>query len=544
MLNKLSKDFPKELFEDELKVLESAITNITDDKYKDNELLPKYRELAEYYNKLLNLTCKAFKISDMQGVDLKRRESEIKSLLDNSNQGFLTFGEDLLVDREYSSECTRIFGRGVAGVCILELLSGFNDEQNKLFSEVFENIFKIDDMDTRYSYISKLSNIVKINDRYVSIKYRIISRFDYELENDIMMLVLTDITEKQKAEDQVLYLSFHDKLTSLYNRAYIDSIISQVQAAHNLPISVIMADMNGLKLTNDVFGHESGDKLLISLSKVLLRCCRRSDIVARWGGDEFLIILPGADSGTCEKVCERIKKMCSKTEPNPVELSVSIGFATTESLDAKVYELFSIAEDRMYSNKVVESRNVRKKIIMSMERILHTKCFESYEHVERLKRIGLGFAACLELHPDSIEMANLPLLATLHDIGKVTVPENILGKKGPLNDGERKIMQSHTEVGFRMAQSIEEPVLAQAILSLREHWDGGGYPQGLKGEQIPLISRIISIVDAYDVMTHDQPYKNKITRDQALHELERCSGCQFDPNLVKVFLNNIDRITG
>lgn len=538
----LNKDFQRELFENELKVLKQAEACIADEKYRDNELLPKYEYLAADYSKLLNLTSKAFKISDTQGMDLKRRESEIKSLLDNSNQGFLTFGKDLFVDREYSQECIRIFGGRIANCSILELLCGSNAKQNEIFANVFQSVFETGDMDLRLSYISKLPNFIKINDKYVNIKYKIISGNELALEDDIIMLVLTDITEKRKTEDLVLYLSLHDKLTSLYNRAYIDTIIPQLEDSSNLPLSVIMADMNGLKLTNDVFGHESGDKLLVKLSNILVKCCRKSDIVARWGGDEFLIILPGANSHVCEKVCSRIKNLCIEGEPDPIELSVSLGWATTEGSNARISELFGIAENIMYSSKVTESKDIRKKIVLSMEKILHTRCLESYGHVERIKNSVLNLAKCIKPAPSSIEMANLPLLSTLHDIGKVAIPREILAKKGPLTDNERKIMQNHTQIGFRMAQSIEEPVLAQAILAMRERWDGKGYPYGLKAEQIPLISRIVAIVDAYDVMTHDRPYKKKMSKDEAVAELEKCGGQQFDPGLVRLFIDKLESI--
>lgn len=527
------------LFKNEYEKLQSARNDISDERYHNNELLPKYAQLTSDYGKLLTLTSKIFKISDTQGRDLKRRENEIKNLLDNSSQGFLTFGADLLVDREYSQECTRIFNKKIANCSIIELLSGPNTVQNELFADVFKEVFQTNDMDSRLSYLEKLPGVISVNNIYISIKYRIISHSEFETTEDMIMLILTDITEKRKAEDQVLYLSYHDKLTSLYNRAYVDSILPQLNTSASFPLSVIMADMNGLKLTNDVFGHETGDKLLASLANIFTSCCRKSDIIARWGGDEFLIILPGADQTVSERICGRIKKACSEVVPEPIELSVSLGAATMENSSASLSELFGIAENMMYSNKLVESKGVRKKIILNLEKSLHSKSYEDFEHVKRVKTLAMHFAKCLGLDSESLDMANLPLLASLHDIGKVAIPKEILCKRGPLTDNEWKIIKSHSEIGFRMAQSIEEPILAQAILSMRERWDGKGYPYGLKGEQIPLVTRIISIIDAYDVMTHDRPYKEKLSAEEAIIELKRCSGSQFDPSLIEVFLGNI-----
>lgn len=538
----LLKNSQKDLFEKELAILEDAHGNLLNTIYKDNELLSKYSDLISAFYKLLKLTSKAFKISDIQGRDLKRRENDIKNLLDNSNQGFLTFGKDMLVDREYSSECLRIFNKKIAHINIVELISGQNDEQNKLFENIFKNTFEVEDIALKLSYIKQLPTIIKINENYINIKYKLIDRLEYETENDIIMLILTDITDKRKAEDQVLYMSYHDKLTSLYNRAYIDSIIPELQSSPNLPFSVVMADMNGLKLTNDVFGHQSGDKLLCGLAGIFLSCCRKSDIVARWGGDEFLILLPGADSIVCEKICRRITAMCKEVIPEPIELSVSLGMATTESTSMKISDLFSIAENMMYSNKLVESKKVRRDIILRMEKVLHEKCFESYDHNERVKMASINIAKLMGMKQESIEIINLTMLASLHDIGKIAIPREILCKSSPLTNNEWKIVQSHSEIGYRMAQSIEEPILAQAILAMRERWDGSGYPYSLKAEKIPLISRIVAIVDAYDAMTHERPYRDKKGRDEALLELKRCSGSQFDPDIVKLFLDNIEGI--
>lgn len=538
----IDNNIHKELFKNELEILDTVMKDLSNEVYDDNELLPKYRKLASGYDKLLSLTSKVFKISDTQGRDLKRRENEIKNILDSSNQGFLTFGQSLLVNREYSFECVKIFGKKIAGIKIIELLSGFNIQQNELYASVFKDVFITEDDNLKFTYLESLPNVIKINNSFININYKFIKHTEFEAEEDMIMLVLTDITEKRKAEDQVLYLSYHDKLTSLYNRAYIDNIIPQLQSSVSLPLSIIMADMNGLKLTNDVFGHEMGDKLLVSLSNVFLKCCRKSDIVARWGGDEFLIILPSADSEVCEKICSRIKRTCCEVVFDPIELSVSLGTATMESTGTNISELFGIAENIMYSNKLVESKDIRKKIIMNMEKILHSKCYEDFEHINRVKAASINLAKCFKLESESIDFSNLSLLASLHDIGKAAIPKEILGKKGPLTDNEWKIMRRHTEIGFRMAQSIEEPILAQAILSMRERWDGKGYPYGLKGIQIPLISRIVSIIDAFDVMTHERPYRQKFSREEALDELKKYSGSQFDPTLVENLMVNIDAV--
>lgn len=537
---KLNND---ELFGNEYNILQSAKADLQDSGYIIDELIEKYKILTANYEKLLRLTIKAVNISDLQGKELKRREYEIRNLLDNSNQGFLTFGRDLIVDREYSSECTKLFGQKIANMNILDLLHRENSEQNYIFNLVINDIFDEKDEEIKLSYLQKLPSLLIINDKYVNVNYKIINYEEGMKDSESIMLILTDITEKKRAEDEILYLSYHDKLTNLYNRAYIDKVIPQLQEEANMPLSVIMADMNCLKLTNDVFGHENGDKLIVNAANIFLKCCRSTDVIARWGGDEYVIILQNTSNAQCKKICDRIKVMCSDLEPNPIELSVSLGIATTESPNTSISELFNIAENNMYSNKLLESKGVRRDIILKLEKTLHERCFEDCGHNNRVRNMAKNFGKLLNFGENSSEMINLLRLASLHDIGKVSVPREILGKKGELTQAEMKIAKGYTETGFRLAQSIEEPMLAQAILGLRERWDGEGYPHGIKDYNIPLISRIISILDSYDVMTHQRPYKEALNKEEALKEIESNSGKQYDPMLVDKFIENIGVIS-
>lgn len=530
--------FDRNLFEKEIRILEAALAEIAGGELKDDELLPKYKEMVSNYEKLLVLNQKIFKISDIQAKILINRESEIKNLLDNAGQGFLTIGKELNVKGEYSAECIRIFGRKIGKANILTLLTSEDDEQNKIFAAVLEKIWQTEDEVLQRSYLDKLPGMVKVNECRLTVEYRLVNTNEGGRE-PLLMLILTDVTEKHKAQEILAYLSYHDKLTSLYNRAYIDTWLAKFQPCRHSPLSVIVADVNGLKLTNDVFGHAQGDRLLVQCARVLARSCRKDDIVARWGGDEFLILLPATDAAACAKVCARIKAACAREKGLPIELSVSLGMAVQQRPDTGISDLLKSAEKSMYSNKLRESKQVRRKIIMNMEEILHTRCFEDRGHLTRVKTLAFNFAKYLGFLPGSIEMQNLTLLAALHDIGKAAIPEEILGKPGPLSKDEWKIMQNHSETGFRMAQSIGETAVAEAILALHERWDGRGYPLGLHKEQIPLLARLFAIVHTYDVMTRDRPYRRALSREEALKELEKGGGSQFDPGLTRLFLNNV-----
>ncbi len=525
-----------ELFHAEMDVLHKAQQNIYSQENEGNPLIVQFTELTENYRKLLKLSGKIVSISDKQQWHLKHIESSLKDILDNAGQGFLTFGEDLRVNKLYSAECANIFDTPIENSNIIELLvPGNQEEQKEKFAAVFNEVFQADDDKSRFIALYQLPKRIEINDKHISIEYKVIKQFDQENERDAIMLILSDISEKYAAEKQILFLSYHDKLTGLFNRAYIDSILLELDNERELPISLIMADMNGLKLSNDIFGHALGDQLLINIAQVFNECCRQSDIIARWGGDEFIIILPKTNQQACEAICKRIKSTCLKSMHDPIELSVSLGTATRNNLKDDMMDCFRRAESAMYENKLLESKDNRQRIISNLEKKLWQIEHENEDHCDRIAVMVEKLADLLHLAPN--EKINLRRLAYLHDIGKVMVPMEILNKPANLNSEEWTIIQKHSDVGYRMAMAINEPQLAKAILFHHEHYNGGGYPQGLKGEEIPLMSRILGVVEAYDAMTNDRPYKTAISSEEAAIELENGSGSQFDPLIVDLFLS-------
>jgi len=347
--------------------------------------------------------------------------------------------------------------------------------------------------------------------------------------------IVRDITEKMKTEEKLKYLSFHDKLTGLYNRAYFESELDRLDTKRQLPISIIISDLNSLKLVNDAFGHEEGDKLLKRVANMIKNFFRAEDIIARWGGDEFSIILPKTIKKTAEDIVSRIRKECKKTRSSKIPLSISIGVATKEKPNQNIQSIIREAEDNMYRNKLLEKDSITHSLISSLETSLFEKSHETRKHTDRLNKLTIKLGRASNLAESEID--KLSLLSTLHDIGKVAIPEEILEKEGKLTKSEWNTLKRHPEIGSNICESSPLLVhIASPVLCHHEWWDGNGYPRGIKGDDIPIISRIIAIVDAYDVMTHDRAYSKAITKNKAIEEIKRCSGTQFDSGLVEKFI--------
>lgn len=347
-----------------------------------------------------------------------------------------------------------------------------------------------------------------------------------------------NITEQKQAEKRNLYLSYHDELTGLYNRRFCEEQIKKLDTEKNLPISIILGDVNGLKLVNDAFGHAKGDELLYKAADVIKSACRNEDVVARWGGDEFVILLPKTTMNEAEEIVKKIKNEYSNEYINAVRVSISLGWDTKVQDNQDILEILKSAEDYMYKHKIVENENTRGSTIKTIINTLHEKNPREELHSKRVSEICQNIGKVIGL--SEIEVARLKTVGLLHDIGKIAIEESILNKNGKLTEQERMEINRHPDIGYRiLTSSYGMSELANCVLSHHERWDGKGYPNGIKGEEIPLIARIIAVADTYDAMTSERAYRKALSEEVAVSEIIKNAGTQFDPEIAKVFIRKV-----
>lgn len=354
--------------------------------------------------------------------------------------------------------------------------------------------------------------------------------------------VFVDITDRKKAEERNKYLNDHDTLTGLYNRRYFTEALPKMDLENLFPISFIIGNINGLGLFNNAFGEKKGDELLKKAGELLRYCAPQNAIIARLGEDDFALALPLTDKEKRHTILDALQHELEQyhLSRNSVEkyLNFSFGYATTDHENDFLPDVLRNAKKMLQSAKLLNKASTSHGILSSMLATLYERSGETEEHSTRLACISIKIARYLGLSDEDLNM--LKLFAMLHDIGKIGIDDRILKKPGPLTEEEWKIMRTHPQIGYRIAMASNEfKSVAPYILSHHERWDGTGYPRGLKGEEIPLLSRILSVVDAFDAMISKRVYKEAWSLEKALEEIKKDAGTQFDPKIVDIFMDVI-----
>lgn len=425
---------------------------------------------------------------------------------------------------------------------------------NQVIGKPYNEIVKIYDDKTKQRVKSAVEIVIETHNVYESTENMILISHDnkkYYIEskatplldsNDYLYGVFTfikDVTDKKRVIEGMDFHTTHNTLTGLYNRTFITEKLIKLDTEQHYPIGVLIMDINGLKLINDAFGYKKGDEVIKKVAETLKTVCKDEHIPGKFSGGEFIILFKNINVEVIKNVKDRIEKNLSE---NNIEISLSYGYAIREDKSIDLAQFITIVENNMYKNKIIDSRSIKNNSIVAILKTLTNKYTYELIHSQRVSYYCKKMGEALNLSNDEIK--ELEIAGLYHDIGKISIPDNILGKPGKLNEFEFEKMKSHTTAGFQILRAADAySSLAEYALSHHERWDGNGYPNHLRNEQIPYFARIICITDAYEAMTSDRVYRTKLTQEDAAREILRCSGAQFDPHLVNVFVGKVLNIT-
>ncbi len=418
---------------------------------------------------------------------------------------------------------------------------------NMIYIDQIKSIVHPDDIE-KYNYSTR--EIQKSREGVVS-NYRIFKEDDIryiqssvfgefnEFEKIIGVFgILKDITELVEQKEEIAYFANHDILTGLFNRKNFEEYSKTLN--YRTDMCVLICDVDGLKLINDAFGHLEGDRLLIKLANILTSVGGRENAY-RIGGDEFVVLIHNANEDSPLKIEKEIKKEIHKMKVYGVGFGASLGYSFIDE-NKTFEEAFRQAENLMYRRKLTERKSRKSTALETIMQTMHEKTEETEEHCSRVGYFAAELLKATGKKRD-YEIEEIKLVADVHDIGKISISDNILSKPGQLNQKEIEEIQYHSESGYKIVSNIiENEDIAVAVLYHHEKYDGTGYPHGLKGEKIPLYSRVLSICDAYDAMINDRIYRKALSKKQAIKELKLCSGTQFDPILIEKFLKIIKKL--
>jgi diguanylate cyclase (GGDEF)-like protein/putative nucleotidyltransferase with HDIG domain len=355
-----------------------------------------------------------------------------------------------------------------------------------------------------------------------------------------------------------------DELTGLFNRRHFEERLKEEIARHSRygdPFSLFMLDLDNFKTYNDVYGHPAGDTLLGQIGTIIKNCVRDADQAFRYGGDEFVVILPQTARDDAHVVAERVRReIADDMEMRSLTVTCSIGLASypadgvmagelVAGADAALYYAKWTGGNRTYSSSKAASEQpddarVHGKrdglsAVYALVSVVEARDPYVYGHSRKVNTYAVALAEAIGLSPD--EVSRVSTAALLHDIGKIGIPDEVLNKKAKLSAENWEAIRAHPRLGTNIVSNIPQLVrCADSILHHHERWDGSGYPEGLKGDQIPLESRILAIADSFEAMSSARPYRPALSREEVLEELRKGAGTQFDPNLVQIFIGIIE----
>lgn len=353
------------------------------------------------------------------------------------------------------------------------------------------------------------------------------------------VVTFMDIAEQKRDEERIRFLSTHDSMTGLLNRRGFEGELKNYDREENLPISILFADVNGLKLANDIYGHSVGDELIMKTAELIKGVCRENDIAARVGGDEFIILMPRTPLDVAREVMESLKEKGSQVVVRKLRYSISVGADVKLSADKNIERTMENAENEMYIEKSVSGKMYGAMALGDIMNEVFIKSPKEKGHAQGVSMLCAEIGKGMKLSEPDVK--KLRDAGYYHDIGKITLSSELLNKEYErLTTTDKEKMHQHILIGYRILNLFEETLdLADDVYYHHEQWDGSGYPKGLKGEEIPFISRVIAIAEAFERSYSESETPEK-GMARALKTVRNGAGKLYDPNIVDVLVRIVE----
>ena len=359
-------------------------------------------------------------------------------------------------------------------------------------------------------------------------------------EIEEILILIRNITSETQLKSRLRFMAERDPLTNCYNRWFFEEKMQKFQESAKENFGLLVLDIDGLKVINDTLGHFNGDEVIKKVSRMIQKIVGENAFIARIGGDEFGILLDDVHKWELEHVLKRINDEVAhmNKKEGAIQISVSAGYAFHEKGMINESILYQEADNHMYQNKLLKTSSYRSNLVKSLMKALQARDYITEGHVDRMDELANAIGR--ELGLSSVELDRIALLCKFHDIGKVGIPDAILKKPGKLTEEEYKVMKTHAVIGERIANASGElKEISNLIMKHHERYDGKGYPRGLSGDAIPIECQVLSVVDTFDAMTNDRPYRKALSKEIAIEEIIRYRGTQFSPRVVDAFLKII-----
>lgn len=400
---------------------------------------------------------------------------------------------------------------------LFDAFKDFPDEWKEAFIEVLNN-----------GEANEVSLYVPSLEKYFRLSFYV------PKQNEGAVLV-RDITQYKKATRKINYLNQHDSLTGFYNREYLMETLKTVAIEHKKAIGVILFDIDNLEILNRVFDTKAGDEGIRLAAEIIKKFSHVNHYLFRYGGDEFVLLSTNPDKEYLKSLAREVELEFSSKAINHISLTITSGVVVKTKNDDDKELIMMEAEKALYNRKTVQMDSSHIQTLKGLLELLTAKFSYEKTHSERVSRLSQNLAESLEL--SDLEIQETRVAAMFHDIGKIAIADAILAKPSKLTDEEYEAIKEHASIGYKILLSAAPKTrICDYVRYHHERFDGKGYPDGLAGEAIPLISRIISVVDAYEAMTSKREYSPPMSKQEAIEEIRAHMGTQFDPHVAETFI--------